>query len=62
MFLIPFLFHSAIGLPLTIVIAVTLLALRIVLRQRRRARGRLNAQRSMRETPVAASDNENDRW
>lgn len=56
-FLIPFLFHSAIGLPLTIVIAVALIALRIALRQWRRARSRPNAQHSIRETPVAASDN-----
>ena len=61
-FLIPFLFHNAIGLPLTIVIAVALIALRIVLRQWRRARRRLSAQRSGRETPVAASDSDNHRW
>lgn len=62
MFLIPFLFHSAIGLPLTIVIAVALIVLRIVVRQWRRARRRLDAQRSVRETPVAASDNKDHHW
>ena len=61
-FLIPFLFHNAIGLPLTIVIAVALIALRIGLRQWRRSRRRRNAQRSSRETPLAVSDDDNPRW
>lgn len=62
MFLVPLLFHNVIGLPLTIVIVVALIALRIVIRQRRRARVRLGAQRAARERPVPMSDNNEGRW
>ena len=52
LFLIPLLFHNAVGLPLTIVLIVALIAVRVVFRQRRRARARLYAERSARDRPV----------
>jgi hypothetical protein len=36
-FLLPILFHSHLGLPLTIVLVVALIVLRVVLRNRRRS-------------------------
>ena len=58
MFLIPILFHNTLGLPLTIVIVVALIGLRVLLE--RRGRARRDQQRSP-EMPPPASGNESDR-